>query len=159
MDTDSAQSISDSTAGVQIRHYRNHVSGPHQRQSQNGYRPLRSVETPVADRPLDATAREPPRSTSHRCRVSNTRFGVTHGGISTYPCKQSCHHVVYPADSRLMLWSALRPGVATSMILDVKDLLCALSGHQVRNSRYRAWRLSLEAAGLVSLTTNCNEYA
>jgi len=30
----------------------------------NGNSPFRSVETPVAYKPLDATAREPPRSTT-----------------------------------------------------------------------------------------------
>lgn len=41
------------------------------------YEPLRSVDTPVENNPLEATAKEPPKSTSHRCQqVCYGWFGV-----------------------------------------------------------------------------------
>jgi len=51
--------------------------------------PLKSVDTPVAYRPFDATAREPPRSTWERESVVAMQWGmmVIHGKIGvTYPC-------------------------------------------------------------------------
>ena len=51
------------------------------------YVTLRSVETPVAKSPLEATAKEPPRSTHD---LSVEAVGRTWEGI--YPCLQLFHH-------------------------------------------------------------------
>lgn len=49
--------------------------------------PLRSVETPVANRPREATAREPPRSTESNIRHEHRRLEIhnshTHTSDST----------------------------------------------------------------------------
>lgn len=58
--------------------------------------PLRSVETPVAKRPREATAKEPPRSTERAilaCRSMVSLLGIV------YPCWQLCLHGGYSDDS------------------------------------------------------------
>jgi len=51
---------------------------------QRNYLPLRSVDTPVAKRPFEATAREPPRSTVQASAGFWTcRLGKT---VSTHAC-------------------------------------------------------------------------
>lgn len=60
------------------------------------YVTLRSVETPVAKSPLEATANEPPRST----RTWNGQYRLCDGvARGRYPCSQSYHHGGYRDDS------------------------------------------------------------
>lgn len=56
------------------------------------YVTLRSVDTPVENNPLDATASEPPRSTETKSAfivVANCSI------VLSYPCSQWFRHVVY----------------------------------------------------------------
>lgn len=103
--TYSLQSVAYFPTGVKISHYRSHLSVVLDLKSQHPSRrtwwtvigrsiPLKSVDTPVAYRPFEATAREPPRSTARPVTPSLVNMSVDGSGMSWILFYISQHRIV-----------------------------------------------------------------
>ena len=103
--------------------------------------PLRSVETPVAKRPREATAKEPPRSTGRAILASRFIVSLLR---RTYPCWQLCPHGGYSDDSGVISWSLFRSTIDTLTGWGT-PLPYVPSGCPIQNWQSRVWQQSLEA--------------
>lgn len=144
--------VSNLATRIEIRHYHEDQVNQIYRTQLIQYSPLRSVDTPVANNPLDATASEPPRSTAF---LSAQEQYVDYRAecVCTYPCLLLCRHGVY-RDGSIRGVQPYAIAVQSVVFLITKQdegsLQYALSGCQVRISRFQAWRLSLVAGWEIS---------
>src|SRR5438034_6311895 len=80
------------------------------------FKPWRSVETPVAKRPLDATAREPPRSTARNRKLQSEARVTEH---LAYPYWLRCPHEGCRADSTRLVSSCKIAQVEETNVYDL----------------------------------------
>lgn len=91
--------------------------------------PLRSVETPVANNPRDATAREPPRSTRKKCKQNI--LGLIHLKKARHTHTRNCSSM---EDIEAILTVVSYRLCDRCSHSDTRvDILCDASGCRVRN--------------------------